>query len=108
MARRARLGLLCGLLGAAVLAAARAPSIPQDAAYHRMADGRVVWGIPNASNVVSNFTVQALYGLAKLFETLDARILSMGAVISGHTLEHLAAALSGYWVWRMLMKRQPA
>jgi hypothetical protein len=54
MARRARFGLLCGLLGAAVLAAALAPSIPQDPAYHRMADGRVVWGIPNALNVVSN------------------------------------------------------
>ncbi len=32
----------------------------------------------------------------------------MGAVVSGHTLKHLAAALSGYWVWRMLVKRQPA
>jgi len=32
----------------------------------------------------------------------------MGAVVSGHSLKHLAAALSGYSVWRMLMKRQPA
>lgn len=256
MTRRARLGLLWALLGAAVLAAALAAPIPQDPAYHQMADGRAVWGIPNAWNVLSNaafvlvgalglwslhrsspdggprfvearerwpygvffagmaltglgsayyhlatnngrlvwdriplaitlmgllaativervsvkaglvllgplvaiaiasvllwssgerrghgdlrlyalvqffpllaipmmallfparytrssdlVTVVALYGLAKLFELLDGRIFSMGGVVSGHTLKHLAAALSGYWVWRMLVKRQPA
>ena len=53
-------------------------------------------------------TVVALYGLAKVFELLDGRIFSLGGVVSGHTLKHLAAALSGYWVWRMLVKRQPA
>jgi len=54
MTRRARLGLLWALLGAAVLAAALAPPIPQDPAYHRFADTRVMWGIPNALNVLSN------------------------------------------------------
>ena len=256
MTRRARLGLLWALLGVAVLAAALAPPIPQDPAYHRMADARVLWGIPSALNVLSNVpfvlvgalgswsllpgragggprfieagerwpylvffaglaltglgsayyhlatgnerlvwdrlplvitlmgllaativerisvragllllgplvalgiasvlqwyagerrgegdlrfyalvqfypmlaipltallfpsrytrnwdlvTVVALYGLGKLFELLDARIFSLGGVVSGHTLKHLAAALSGYWVWRMLLKRQPA
>ena len=256
MTRRARLGLLWGLLGVAILAAALAPRIPQDPAYHRMADERAMLGIPNAFNVVSNVpfvlvgaaglwslrprwaggglefrstrerwpygvffaglgltglgsayyhlatsnerlvwdrlplaitlmglfavviaervganagvgllgplvligiasvflwsagerrgegdlrlyalvqfypllaiplmallfpsrytrswdlaTVVALYGLAKLFELLDARIFSLGDIVSGHTLKHLAAALSGYWVWRMLVKRQPA
>jgi hypothetical protein len=256
MSRRARLGLLGALLGAAVLAAALAPPLPQDPAYHQMADARALGGIPNALNVVSNgafvlvsalglwslrphrsnrgvqfvearerwpygvffaglgltglgsayyhlatgnerlawdrlplaitlmalfaativeridvkvglallgplvaigitsvllwsaserrgqgdlrlyalvqvypvlaiplmvllfpsrytrggdlVAVVALYGLAKVFELLDAPIFALGAVVSGHTLKHLAAALSGYWVWRMLVKRQPA
>jgi hypothetical protein len=256
MTRGVRLGLLWALLGAVVLAAALAPPLPQDPAYHRMADERAMWGIPNALNVVSNspfvlvgalglwslqprratggaqfvearerwpygvffaglgltglgsayyhlatgnerlvwdrlplaitlmgllavtiveridvkaglvllgpllaigiasvllwyagerrgqgdlrlyalvqfypmlaipliallfpsrytrsgdlVTVVALYAVAKLFELLDARIFSLGGVVSGHTLKHVAAALSGYWVWRMLVKRQPA
>ncbi len=48
------------------------------------------------------------YAAAKAFELLDREIFSLGGVVSGHTLKHLAAALSGYWVWRMLIKRQPA
>lgn len=32
------------------------------------------------------------YGLAKLFEALDAAIYSVGEIVSGHTLKHLAAA----------------
>ncbi len=221
MTRRARLGLLWALLGAAILAAGLAPAVPQDPAYHRMADARAVWGIPSALNVLSNapfvmvgalglwspasyhlaagnerlvwdrlplaitlmglfaativerisprvglfllgplvalgiasvlqwyagerrgegdlrfyalvqfypmlaiplmalllpsrytrnwdlVTVVALYGLGKLFEFLDARIFALGGAVSGHTLKHLAAALSGYWLWRMLLKRQP-
>src|SRR5262245_53352556 len=54
MTRPARLGLLWALLGAAVLGAALARPIPQDPAYHRLADARRMWGIPNALNVVSN------------------------------------------------------
>jgi hypothetical protein len=256
MTRRARLGLVWTLLGVAVLAAALAPPIPQDPAYHRMADERAMGGIPHALNVLSNapfvlvgvlglwslrpcgskggvplvetrerwpygvffaglgltglgsayyhlatgnerlvwdrlplaitlmglfaativeridvkaglvllgplvaigiasvllwsagerrgqgdlrlyalvqfypvlaiplmallfpsrytrswdlVTVVALYGLAKVFELLDARIFSLGGVVSGHTLKHVAAALSGYWVWRMLVTRRPA
>jgi hypothetical protein len=252
MTRRVRLDLVWALLGAAVLAAALAPPIPQDPAYHRMADERPMGGIPNALNVVSNapfvlvgalglwslraeggiqfaearerwpylvfftglgltglgsayyhlatgnerlvwdriplaitlmglfavtivervnvtaglillvpvvaigiasvllwsagerrgqgdlrlyalvqfypmlaiplmallfpsrytrswdlVTVVALYGLAKLFELLDAGIFSLGGVVSGHTLKHLAAALSGFWIWRMLVERRP-
>jgi hypothetical protein len=53
-------------------------------------------------------TVAVFYGLGKLCELSDARIFSLGSVVSGHTLKHLAAALSGYWLWRMLVKRRPA
>src|SRR5262245_12678918 len=54
MTRHARLGLLWALLGVAVLVAILAPPIPQDPAYHRFADTRAMWGIPNALNVLSN------------------------------------------------------
>ena len=49
-----------------------------------------------------------LYALAKAFEALDAPIFGLGRAVSGHTLKHLFAALSGYAVWRMLQTRQPA
>jgi hypothetical protein len=49
-----------------------------------------------------------LYALAKAFEALDAPIFGLGRALSGHTLKHLFAALSGYAVWRMLQTRQPA
>jgi len=46
------------------------------------------------------------YALAKVLESLDARIFSFGEVVGGHALKHLAAAMSGYWILRMLQKRQ--
>jgi hypothetical protein len=52
--RGARGAVLFGLLGLSFLAAAVLPPIPQDPAYHRMADARRLLGIPNALNVVSN------------------------------------------------------
>src|SRR5215470_9977173 len=45
---------MLGLLGAAVVAAALSPPIPQNLAYHRMADDRALWGIPSALNVLSS------------------------------------------------------
>jgi len=50
--------------------------------------------------------VAAFYVLAKLLETFDAQIYALGHVISGHTLKHLAASLSGYWILRMLRLRR--
>ncbi len=49
-----------------------------------------------------------LYALGKAFEALDAPIFGLGRALSGHTLKHLFAALSGYAVWRMLQTRQPS
>lgn len=45
------------------------PKIPQDPAYHRMADERTLLGIPNALNVLSNapFAVVGVLGLAQVF-----------------------------------------
>lgn len=41
------------------------------------------------------------YGLAKLFEALDAWIFALGGLVSGHTLKHLAAAAAGAWLLRV-------
>jgi hypothetical protein len=48
-----------------------------------------------------------LYAAAKLFEALDSAIFDLGHAVSGHTLKHLAAALAGWAVWRMLCTRHP-
>ena len=51
--------------------------------------------------------VAGFYILAKVLEILDKPIFELGHVVSGHTLKHLAAAMTGYWVLRMLQKRHP-
>jgi len=40
-------------------------------------------------------------------ETGDRVVFSVGRLVSGHTLKHLAAAAAGYWILRMLRKRTP-
>lgn len=47
-----------------------------------------------------------IYGLAKIFEAADRRIFALGGIVSGHTLKHLAAALSAYWIVRMVSARE--
>jgi hypothetical protein len=51
------------------------------------------------------YWVFAGYVLAKLFEFLDEAILGLGGLVSGHSLKHLAAALAGFMVCRMLWLR---
>jgi hypothetical protein len=52
--------------------------------------------------------VFVFYVLAKIFETADRQIFSLDQhVVSGHTLKHLAAGAAGFWILRMLQKRQP-
>lgn len=56
----------------------------------------------------SDFTVVfGLYVLAKIMETADRQIFSVGHIVSGHTLKHVAAGAAGYWILRMLKKRKP-
>jgi hypothetical protein len=50
--------------------------------------------------------VAGFYVLAKLLETFDREIFGMLRVVSGHTLKHLAAALAGYWILRMVQRRR--
>jgi hypothetical protein len=59
------------MVGAAAVVFSR-PPIPQDPAYHRMADERTLLGIPNALNVLSNLPF-ALVGIWGLSVTLRRR-----------------------------------
>jgi len=51
--------------------------------------------------------VAGLYVLAKLCEAADKQIFSLGHIVSGHTLKHLAAGAAGLLILRMLQMRQP-
>ena len=51
--------------------------------------------------------IACLYVVAKICETEDRQIYSLGHFLSGHTLKHLAAGVAGFWILRMLAKRQP-
>jgi hypothetical protein len=49
--------------------------------------------------------VVGFYVLAKILEEADRQVFALGHIVSGHTLKHLAAAAAGYWILRMLQKR---
>jgi predicted membrane channel-forming protein YqfA (hemolysin III family) len=49
--------------------------------------------------------VVGFYVLAKILEESDRQVFAVGHLVSGHTLKHLAAAAAGYWILRMLQKR---
>ena len=49
--------------------------------------------------------VVGFYALAKILEVADRQIFALGHLVSGHMLKHLAAAAAGYWILRMLQKR---
>ena len=49
----------------------------------------------------------AFYALAKVLEAADKPIFAASHIVSGHALKHLAAALSTYWILRMLRLRTP-
>jgi hypothetical protein len=51
--------------------------------------------------------IAGFYVLAKILEIFDKPIFSLGHIISGHTLKHLAAALAGYMILRMIQRRRP-
>jgi hypothetical protein len=49
----------------------------------------------------------ALYALAKLFEFYDHAIYSVGSILSGHTLKHVAAAAACFAILRHFQTRRP-
>jgi len=71
----------------------------------------VLWLFPDYRYVVGRYVawVFAWYGLSKVLEHFDAQVFGMfGYTISGHTLKHLAAAVSALVVLRMLSSRLPS
>ena len=48
-----------------------------------------------------------IYALAKVFEAADRPIFNLGGIVSGHTMKHIIAAVSAYWILRMLKLRAP-
>ena len=52
------------------------------------------------------YWVFAGYVIAKLLETFDRQLFGLGQVASGHSLKHLAAAIAGLVVCRMLFLRK--
>jgi len=52
------------------------------------------------------YWVFAWYVAAKLLELFDRDVLALGHVVSGHTLKHVAAAMGGFVVCRMLLLRR--
>ncbi|HEY0703245.1 MAG TPA: hypothetical protein VGD60_10790 [Candidatus Acidoferrales bacterium] len=48
-----------------------------------------------------------IYVASKIFEALDSAIFSVDRIVSGHSLKHVAAAISAYWIYRMLKLRSP-
>ncbi|HEY1462977.1 MAG TPA: hypothetical protein VGF44_06135 [Terriglobales bacterium] len=50
--------------------------------------------------------IAAFYALAKILELTDRKIFQALHIVSGHTLKHLAAAMAGYWILRMLQRRR--
>jgi hypothetical protein len=122
----ARLGLL--LLGPMLVVGAA--SVVYWIATERAGAGNLVpYGILQAYSVVMVLVIALLYPsrytrgsdiywvfgayvLAKVFETFDKQILEFGNIVSGHSLKHIAAAVAGLIVMRMLIlrsvDRQPA
>ena len=50
--------------------------------------------------------VVGFYVLAKLLETFDRQVFAVGHIVSGHTLKHIVAGFAGFWILRMLERRQ--
>jgi hypothetical protein len=48
-----------------------------------------------------------IYAIAKAFEAGDRAVFSAGGIVSGHTLKHIAVAISAYWILHMLEHRSP-
>lgn len=71
----ARDGAFVAALAVAAALAALLPAVTQDPGYHRFIDRRLLAGVPNALNVLSNAAF-ALAGVAGLWWTLDPRALA--------------------------------
>jgi len=113
-----RVLILIGLLIGGLLVLLLLDPIPQDPAYHRFADTRSFFGIPNFYNVVSNagFAVVGLWGLLVVLGGARRRIFAAAADARPYIVFFLGVALvslgSAYYHWapsndRLLWDRLP-
>lgn len=74
-----------GLMGASLAALPLLPPILQDQDYHQFADVRVLFGIPNAWNVLSNipFAVIGALGLAQFRHDATTIVIFLGILLTG-------------------------
>ena len=77
--------VLAGLMAVSLAGLALLPKIPQDQGYHLFADQRVLVGIPNFWNVVSNipFIVVGAVGLARFRDDAATIVLFLGFFLTG-------------------------
>ena len=106
MSRKQNIALLIGIVVIAVTVVFGVPPIPQDPAYHNFADRRVIAGIPNFWDVISNgaFLAVGMLGLWRLFQLRDDPVglsekqeaLPLAVAFAGTTLIGLGSA---YYHW---------
>jgi hypothetical protein len=77
--------IFLGLMLASLAALPLLPPIPQDQSYHRLADGRAWWVIPNAWNVISNLPSIAVgaVGLARCRDDAATIVIFLGILLTG-------------------------
>lgn len=51
-------------------------------------------------------SLRLVYAIAKVFERFDSEIYSIGFIVSGHTLKHLAAAAACFAILRHFQVRR--
>ena len=69
----------------------------------------VFWLFPEHQYTTSVYIIWAItwYGLSKILEHFDSEVFDiLGGTLSGHTMKHLAAAVSVFVVLRMLLARR--
>jgi hypothetical protein len=75
--------------------------------YPLLAIPLIIWLFPPRYTRTSTLAgALAFYVLAKLLEVLDKAIFSVGGIVSGHSLKHVAAAAGVWWVLRWLKYRR--
>ena len=120
-----RIGIRVGIAALAPMLFVGAASVFYWRATERAGEGNVIpYGILQGYSVVillllavllpsryararDIYWVFAWYVIAKVLEALDGPIFSLGNLVSGHTLKHLAAGAAGIVVYRMLLRRTP-
>lgn len=83
--RNGPLLIFLGLMGASLAALLLFPPFLQDQGYHRFADARALFGIPNVWNVVSNlpFIVVGAVGLARCRDDAATVVIFFGIFLTG-------------------------